>query len=57
MSPQVRRHIASAALIIGFFPGAVALLAVSFGILPLAVAPLSALIGAIAALTYTRETA
>ncbi len=55
--PHVTRERVRTALIIGFIPGAVALLAISFGILPLAVAPLSALIGAIAALTYTRETA
>jgi len=53
--PHVTRERVRAALVIGFVPGALALLAVSFGIAPLAVAPVSALVGAIAALTYTRE--
>ena len=54
--PHATRERVRAALIIGIVPGVVALVAVAFGIAPLAAAPLSALVSAIAALTHARET-
>ena len=54
--PHIARDRARAAIALGATPGLVALLAVGFGIAPLAVAPLAALAGAIAVVLQARET-
>ncbi|MGD0523531.1 MAG: HAD-IC family P-type ATPase [Polyangiaceae bacterium] len=53
--PHASRDRARAAIALGATPGVVALLAIGFGIAPLAVAPLAALVGAIAVAVQGRE--
>jgi hypothetical protein len=53
--PHAARDRARAAIALGATPGVVALLAIGFGIAPLAVAPLAALVGAIAVAAQARE--
>jgi cation transport ATPase len=53
--PHAARDRARAAIALGATPGVIALLAIGFGIAPLAVAPLAALAGAIAVAVQARE--
>jgi P-type E1-E2 ATPase len=53
--PRVTRDRSRVSLAIGVAPGVLAMLAVAFGIAPLAVAPLAGLVGAIAALVHARD--
>jgi cation transport ATPase len=55
--PRAARDRARAAIALGVTPGLVAVLAIGFGIAPLAVAPLAALVGAIVAAVHARESA
>jgi P-type E1-E2 ATPase len=55
--PRIARDRARAAIALGAMPGLIALLAIGFGIAPLPVAPLAALVGAIAAAVHAREAA
>lgn len=54
--PRAIRSQTRKAIAIGAVPGIVALVAIGFGIAPLAVAPLAALLGAVALGLYARET-
>jgi NADH:ubiquinone oxidoreductase subunit 6 (subunit J) len=53
--PHVTRDRVRASLALGATPGIVALLAIAFGVAPLAVAPLAVLAGAVAAAVHARE--
>lgn len=53
--PRAARERARAAIALGAVPGIVALLAIGFGVAPLAVAPLGALLGALAVAVHARE--
>ena len=53
--PHAARDRARAAIALGATPGVIALLAIGFGIAPLAIAPLAALAGAIAVAVQARE--
>jgi len=53
--PHVTRVRVRTAIALGAVPGLVALLAVGFGVAPLAVAPLAALVGAVAVALHARE--
>jgi cation transport ATPase/YHS domain-containing protein len=53
--PHVARDRARAAIVIAAVPGVLALLAIGFGVGPLAVAPLAALVGAAAVIAHARE--
>jgi cation transport ATPase len=53
--PHVARDRARAAIALGAVPGILALLAIGFGIAPLAVAPLATLVGALAVAVHARE--
>jgi cation transport ATPase len=53
--PHTARDRARAAIALGATPGVIALLTIGFGIAPLAVAPLAALVGAIAVAVQARE--
>jgi P-type E1-E2 ATPase len=55
--PRAARERARVAIVLGVSPGLLALLAIGFGIAPLAVAPLAALTGAIAVAIHAREAA
>jgi len=55
--PHAARDRARVAIALGATPGIVALLAIGFGIAPLAVAPLAALAGALAVGVRAREAA
>lgn len=54
--PRALRGQTRAAIAIGAVPGLVALVAIGFGIAPLALAPLAPLLGAVALSLYARET-
>lgn len=54
--PRALRAQTRTAVAVGALPGVVALVAIGFGIAPLALAPLAALLGAVALALYTRET-
>jgi hypothetical protein len=53
--PHATRDRVRIALGLGFVPGAVALLALVFGIAPLPVAPVAAALGVVAAVLHARE--
>ncbi len=53
--PRAARDRARVAIALGGGPGVVALLAIGFGVAPLALAPIAALIGAIAVFIHARE--
>jgi len=53
--PHATRARVRAAIALGATPGVIALLAIGFGIAPLAIAPLAALAGAVAAAAHARE--
>jgi cation transport ATPase len=53
--PRAARDRSRAAIALGAIPGLLALLAIGFGIAPLPVAPLAALVGALAAAVHARE--
>ncbi len=53
--PHATRGRVRVAIALGATPGIVALLAIGFGVAPLAVAPLAALLGAVAATAHARE--
>ena len=53
--PHATRARVRVAIALGATPGLVALLAVGFGVAPLAIAPLAALLGAIAVAVHARE--
>jgi cation transport ATPase len=53
--PHAARDRARATVALGATPGVVALLAIGFGIAPLAVAPLAVVLGAVAIALYARE--
>jgi P-type Cu+ transporter len=53
--PHATRARVRVAIALGATPGVVALLAIGFGVAPLAVAPLAAMLGAIAAAAHARE--
>ncbi|HEY5241008.1 MAG TPA: hypothetical protein VIJ22_06070, partial [Polyangiaceae bacterium] len=53
--PHAARDRARVAIALGATPGIIALLAIGFGIAPLAIAPLAALAGAIAVAVQARE--
>jgi cation transport ATPase len=55
--PRTARDRARAAIVIAAIPGVLALLAIGFGVAPLAVAPLAGLIGAVALVAHAREAA
>ncbi len=55
--PHATRARVRVAIALGATPGLVALLAVGFGVAPLAIAPLAALIGAVAVALHARESA
>ncbi len=55
--PHATRARVRVAIALGATPGLVALLAVGFGVAPLAIAPLAALIGAVAVAVHARESA
>lgn len=53
--PHAARDRARVAIALGATPGLVALLAIGFGVAPLAVAPIAALVGALAVAAHARE--
>ncbi|HTB75723.1 MAG TPA: HAD family hydrolase [Polyangiaceae bacterium] len=53
--PHATRARVRVAMALGAIPGLVALLAVGFGVAPLAIAPLAALVGAVAVAVHARE--
>jgi P-type Cu+ transporter len=53
--PHAARDRARIAIVLGATPGLIALLAIGFGVAPLAVAPIAALIGAAAVAAHARE--
>ncbi|MDP9001086.1 MAG: HAD family hydrolase [Myxococcota bacterium] len=53
--PHAARDRARVAMALGATPGLIALLAIGFGVAPLAVAPIAALIGALAVAAHARE--
>jgi len=55
--PHAARDRSRLAIALGATPGMIALLAIGFGIAPLAVAPLAALAGALAVAVRARESA
>ena len=55
--PHATRARVRVAIALGATPGLVALLAVGFGVAPLAIAPLAALVGAVAVAVHARESA
>lgn len=55
--PHATRARVRVAIALGATPGLVALLAVGFGVAPLAIAPLAALLGAVAVAVHARESA
>jgi hypothetical protein len=55
--PRAARERVRAAIALGVSPGLLSLMGVAFGVVPLAVAPLAALVGAIAVAVHAREAA
>jgi hypothetical protein len=55
--PHATRERVRASIALGATPGVVALLAIAFGVAPLAIAPLAVLAGAVAAAVHARESA
>jgi cation transport ATPase len=55
--PHAARARVRVAIVLGSMPPVIALLAIGFGVAPLAVAPLAALLGAVAVVVHARESA